>query len=515
MHAAEAATVLHRLSLPKKSQAELDARKNDVRIRDAVYSASLFRRGKELFALARLTEGKRILIVSPQRNPGEGFSGTAGRGDGFAFKSCPLTGDNAAALREAFPWTAPVSLADRQTTLGCGDRLGRATPGHLRALRKYRVSPVLAQQSVRELSLTGRTFQSVVDDAAFLVFQCGYTDGYGADGDHLKTLDRITQALDGGMTMITLDLSDVMKPKAALFNAARVEREFRKLSASLRAAVRNEYAGRSFSLRGPAGKAEVSLDDRTARLCAVMYGPALRFAVRAHEWLVRKRGKGRFDLEISIDETTTPTPPSHHLFVIRELIRRGVTVSSLAPRFTGEFQKGVDYAGDTVEFGRQLAAHVVVAQTHGDYKISVHSGSDKFSIFAIAGRVTGGRLHVKTAGTSWLEAVRLIAAKAPSLYRKFHDIALKRLEDARKLYHITPDLSRIPLLSTLRDEALPALMDQDAPRQVLHVAYGFILADPRLRAEFFNRLDEFEEDYYGMLERHFTRHLEALGVPRR
>ncbi len=92
---------------------------------------------------------------------------------------------------ELFPFTKPVSLREHKITIGTGDRLGVATPGHIRAVQKFRVRPVLAQQSVRENTQTGRSFKEVVSDAAWAVFQENYQDGYGADGDHLKSLEEI------------------------------------------------------------------------------------------------------------------------------------------------------------------------------------------------------------------------------------------------------------------------------------------------------------------------------------
>ena len=197
------------------------------------------------------------------REPGAGFEGAAGRSDDLAFKACPLSAANARSLRAAFPWAAPISLADRKTTFGCGDRLGRATPGHLRAVRKHRVSPVLAQQSIRELTLTGRTFQGVVDDATFLVFQSGYTGGYGADADHLKTLEHIAMALDCGMTMITLDLSEVMRPRMAALPDPELDVEFARLPAPVQARTLKAYAGRQFDVEGAAGRATVQVAART------------------------------------------------------------------------------------------------------------------------------------------------------------------------------------------------------------------------------------------------------------
>jgi hypothetical protein len=121
-------------------------------------------------------------------------------------------------------------------------------------------------------------------------------------------------------------------------------------------------------------------------------------------------------------------------------------------------------------------------------------------------------VHVKTAGTSWLEAVRAIAVADPALYRAMHAKAFAVLPDALKLYHITPKLERIPDLATLADGDLPALMNQDDARQLIHVTYGGLLNAPDIRDRFFNALDDGEEVYYGLLQKHFEKHLSTLGL---
>ena len=104
----------------------------------------------------------------------------------------PLDHDSAAYLRERFPFTAPTRVLGRPRSFGVGDRLGIAGPGHIRVFKKYHAAPVLAQQSMRELRLTGRTYRDVLDAATFAVFREDYRDGFGADGDHLKTLEEVS-----------------------------------------------------------------------------------------------------------------------------------------------------------------------------------------------------------------------------------------------------------------------------------------------------------------------------------
>jgi hypothetical protein len=203
--------------------------------------------------------------------------------------------------------------------------------------------------------------------------------------------------------------------------------------------------------------------------------------------------------------------------VASELIAGGVEITSLAPRFCGEFQKGIDYIGDINQFTVEFTQHVRIADYFG-YKISVHSGSDKFSVFPAVGRVTGGRYHLKTAGTNWLEAVRIIAAKNPQLYRRMHRFAVKHLDEARKYYHISADPANIPDIDKLSDSELPGLMDMIDSRQVLHITYGLLLlaknddGTNQFKDEIYDTLVKNENEYAAALVRHIGRHLSELGI---
>ena len=476
----------------------------------SVYADSIHKLGDAAVMMCRDDEKRFLLVVAKcEKCLPAGFEGDkTALSDGSVALCGALSAANAAALRQHFPWCAPQSLRNVRTTVGCGDRLGLATTGHILAAKKVQISPVLAQQSMRELTMTGRTFRNVVDDACFLVFAEDYRDGYGADGDHLKTIKDIDTALAVGMPMITLDLSDVMNAAAGDWDAAAVDKAFAELPAGLRNLVDAEYAGKNFVL---SDNVTVALDALTARRCAVMYTSALDFAFQVYEHLKAARGD-EFDLEISIDETSSPTLPGHHLFIVRELRRRGVEFSSLAPRFIGEFQKAVDYIGDLDEFDRQFRVHALIARNYGNYKISVHSGSDKFAVYPTVGRETRHYLHLKTAGTSWLEAVTVIAQNDPALYRDMHQCALDNVEAMLKLYHITADFNKIPAVSTLSDAELPALMEMPEARQLLHINYGPILTG-NLRERFFKAMHKFEDAYNARIEAHFDKHLTLLGVP--
>ena len=109
------------------------------------------------------------------------------------------------------------------------------------------------------------------------------------------------------------------------------------------------------------------------------------------------------------DETPQPTTLAEHWIIAEQCLTRGMKLVSLAPRYIGDFEKGVDYKGNLADFERSLADHVAVMEQLGPYKLSLHSGSDKLSIYTSFARITKGKWHVKTAGTSYLEMLRVVA----------------------------------------------------------------------------------------------------------
>ena len=204
-----------------------------------------------------------------------------------------------------------------------------------------------------------------------------------------------------------------------------------------------------------------------------------------------------------MDETDTPTSPAEHFFIASELQRLGVRVDGLAPRFIGDFEKGVDYIGDLAQFERDFSAHARIAHELGPYKLSIHTGSDKFSIYPIIHRHTGPLVHVKTAGTSWLEALRVTARRDIPLFREILALARARFPIDRASYHISGELENVP--SDPPDAELPALFEHFDTRQVLHVTFGSQL--DRFRDQLYAVLHTHEKDYEEVLEAHFDRHI--------
>jgi len=418
----------------------------------------------------------------------------------FALK-CPLDHGNAEALRAACPATAP-SVLDAPRSFGFGDRIGGsspATPWHIEACAGYDVAPVLAQQSVRENLKTGRTFESVMDDVTWAVLLSGYKKLWGADADHLKRLEEIDEAVRAGFTMFTIDPSD-------LIDDAADDDGDDVLARKLDALFENEGEKDGFisSYAGVEGA-----DEGDVARAGVKYLGAVRHAVEAYNRLLELKGKSNFNFELSIDETSTPTTALDHRIIAGELSRNGVELYSLAPRFTGRFEKGIDYIGSVDDFRVSLERHVAIARESGGYRLSLHSGSDKFSIYPAFGEITGGNFHVKTAGTSFLEAVKVAAMEDVDLFRRILALSVETFAENAASYDISADAGRVPDPAGLSsDDAVELMANDPDVRQVVHIAFGVILRTmgDELRA----LLRSKEEVYEKCIVAHLGKHLSLL-----
>jgi hypothetical protein len=214
------------------------------------------------------------------------------------------------------------------------------------------------------------------------------------------------------------------------------------------------------------------------------------------------------DVEVSVDEINVPTSALAHRFLATELRRLGVRLTGLAPRFPGAWRKGVDVAGDLDEIARAAALHARVAEDEGGHKVSVHSGSDKLAVYPLLASA-GGRWHVKTSGTSYLEALRVVAVTDPSLFRDVLAVAREALAGDRLTYAIA-ETAGVPEPATLSDAGLPELLDDADVRQCLHVTYGSVITDDGLAGPLRATLAAHAEAYAEALAAHLARHLDAL-----
>jgi hypothetical protein len=457
----------------------------------------------------------RLAVLAPADHPVlatfEGATGAAGE---HTLLVGPRSAANAVALRATLPWLRPMTLGLR-TSAGLGDRLGLATPGHLQAVRAVggRLAPIPAQQSIREMTRTGRSPQVVMDDAMWGVFMEGWQAGFGADADHLKNTTDIDNCLAAGYTFYTFDPGEHVDDLAETGSPAQVRERYESLPWDLLEDSPAALAARYLATPVQCEEHRIAFDQASLTRAAVKYGRAIAHVTTLYRHLERAAAGRAWEVEVSVDETEAPTSHVEHVYIATELRRLGVHWVSLAPRYIGRFEKGVDYIGDLAAFEADFAIHAAIARTLGPYKLSLHSGSDKFSIYAISARQTRGKVHLKTAGTSYLEALRTIAAFDAPFFRAIYRFARERYETDRASYHVSAQLDRAPGADDLPDSTLVTLLDQFDARQILHVTFGSVLTahtpegQKRFHDQFMALLRSHPDAYAANLKAHFIRHL--------
>lgn len=459
---------------------------------------------------------KYLVVAGDPETNLDDFTGQPISSDSIKSKLCELTQDNAHAIRARFEFTNPV-LIGKSDSYGLGDRLGNAGAAHLRAIRRSDFKPVLAQQSIRELERTGRTAREVMDAATWAVFQEGYHDGFGADGDHLKTARDIDLMVEAGYTMFTIDPSEYVVNGVKSMDEEELRKEYEALPWEELMDSPDTMLKRLLDL-------DIQLEGEYRMKPAreeilqgmVKYGGVINHTKKMADYISDTYPDHPAELELSVDETDEPTTLFEHYLVAGELNRLGVDLVSLAPRFCGDFEKGIDFKGDMDQFRREYIQHLAIAAMFGGYKLSIHSGSDKFSVYGVIGSINEGNVHVKTAGTSYLEALRTIAEADPDLFREILIFSMKRFQTDKKTYHISADPNRIPDPELLTAVELKGLLDDDDARQVLHVAFGSVLSGTlpeagEFKKRLMNSLEENEELHEYNLVRHFERHLNPFS----
>jgi hypothetical protein len=487
---------------------------------ELLYPRSMHRVGDQFMFLAREAGAKRLFVASSgelrHRLEGE----TSDEPGASPLRRCPLNHANAAVIRELFDFARPALLGTADS-FGFGDRLGLANPAHLRAVAGSGFRPVLAQQSIRELERTARSAEEVMDVATWAVLQEGFHEGFGADADHLKTFGDIDRTAAAGFTMFTIDPGEHVVNEADVLGFDELDDRADKLPWELLEDSRRDLVARYDGRRFEAGEGLVLEPQRVEVLRAIVkYGAAIAHVATMYRHLCSLLAAERFELEVSVDETEAVTTPFDHLLFATELERLGVRWVSLAPRFVGDFEKGIDFRGDLADFERSWRQHLAIAESFGGYKLSVHSGSDKFSAYRVIASVGRGSVHIKTAGTSFLEALRTIADREPALFREILDFAREVFESERQSYHVSAEPDRVPPSAELDDEDLVRLLDQEDARQVLHVSFGRVLTDagedgtPLFKDRLLDSLNRHESIQDRYLEAHFRRHLEPFVAAR-
>lgn len=407
-------------------------------------------------------------------------------------------------------------------SFGFGDRIGLATPGHVESMKRAGagIAAIFPQQSIREMFRTQRTPQQVMDDAMSAARKSGWTDVIGADADHLKTPDDVNVTAEVGFTFFTIDPSGNVDAHADDYSETELRTKFASIAGEI--SWLDRYQGRSVGL---STGATIELTEEACLRCAVKYGKAINHALSLAKHIdqVQTSANRKFEIELSVDETEQPTTLAEHFIIADQCKSGGMKLVSLAPRFIGDFEKGVDFKGDLTALDKSLADHAAIANELGPYKLSLHSGSDKVSMYESLARATQGRFHVKTAGTSYLEALRVVARHDEALFRRIIEFGRERYPTDKATYHVSATNEMVlppSQISSAHDlertylelwSEVPSGKGFTKPgRQILHCTFGSTLTHPEFGPLIRSVLETHLDTYTEVLADHFARHLQPL-----
>lgn len=405
-------------------------------------------------------------------------------------------------------------------SIGIGDRFAHEGRAQLEAFQDaaamgVHVVPVW-NKSHREHTIVKTVPADVRKEADAAVQALGWTGGYFCDADHigLKNVDLFLKACD----FYTLDVADFIgKPAASETVDAFVHKH-------------QKHTG---TLRIPGIAEQFKVTPEQVRTIAGKFLLASQEAGRIYRRIESVLGKGNFVTEVSMDEAQSAQTPLEMFFILAALADEKIPAQTIAPKFTGRFNKGVDYVGDLrqfeKEFGQDLDVISFAVQEFGlprNLKLSVHSGSDKFSIYGIIGKAIRARkagLHLKTAGTTWLEEIIGLAAAGGdglATAKDIYAVALSRFDELCAPYATVIDIrkDRLPSVDTVRSwdsNAFAGALRHDRTcrefnpdfRQLLHVGYK-VAAE--MGDRFLDALKRFEGEIArnvkeNLLERHIKR----------
>ncbi len=387
-------------------------------------------------------------------------------------------------------------------SFGIGDRFGHQGKAQLSALMKANeqgldITPVW-NKSNREHTIIGTTPADTRKEADDAVAACGYEGPYFVDADHigLSNVDAFIESSN----FFTLDVADFITRSA---EKADVDSFVKKYS---------RYIG-SIAIDGIDQNINVTAEQ--IGTIADKFLLAVREAGKIYRHIVHVKGEGNFITEVSMDETDQPQTPVEMFFILAAIADEGIPAQTVAPKFTGRFNKGVDYVGDVAGFAKEFEQDVaVVAFAVREFglpenlKLSIHSGSDKFSIYppiAETLKKFDAGLHIKTAGTTWLEeliGLAMAGGDGLSIAKEVYAQALPRFGELCGPYATVIDIDTTELptpeevdawdgqsfASALRHD--PACEQYNPSfRQLLHVGYK-VAAE--MGSRFLGALDTYE-----------------------
>lgn len=414
-----------------------------------------------------------------------------------------------------------MSLIIEKFSFGVGDRFAHQGKAQLAAIMKaaeqgVEVVPVW-NKSNREHQTIGSEVASCRAAADAAVEALGWQKAHYVDADHIN-LEIVGPFLDNS-NFFTIDVADAIGQPA---DEADVNAFVESVS---------DLIG-TISIPGIADPMELTRESiiKTAN----HYLKAVQLAGEIYRHIAEKNGEGSFVAEVSMDETDSPQTPPELLVILAAIAKEGIPVQTIAPKFTGRFNKGVDYVGDVAQFEKEFSDDVAVIAyaiekygLPGNLKLSVHSGSDKFSIYGPIRRVlerTGAGLHIKTAGTTWLEELIGLAEADGAGLELAKEVYAQAFENADALCApyatvIDIDSSQLPSPEDVSGwssaQYVNALRhDPNHPefnssfRQLLHVGYKIAA---KMGDRYLNMLVECEESISrNVTENLYERHLKPL-----
>ncbi len=482
-------------------------------IKYRAYESSIISDDKNWFFLIK-DDSKKFLCILSSEELLRKFDGETigvlkiGNSDLLVSKSY-LNFQNLKVMQNIFPHLYP-SFCGLKSSFGTGDRLGIVTPAHIKSFNNREIFPILCQQSVRELNKTERSWQEVLSDAVWGVFEAGYKNPFGADADHVKEIVNLDDAVKNGFTMFTIDPSDFILTGVSEEDKNRINEKYDAIAE--KEEIERLYLGKKITINGKV--MEFDLD--SLKFITISYLEAIKHVIKCYKFIIKNK-KDNFDFEVSMDEIDNAISPLAHLFIAGELQRNEVNFHNIALRYPGMWEKAVDYIGDIKEFREEIKMHAGIAKNLSGYKLSLHSGSEKFSVYKIFSEETESLFHIKTSGTSWLESLRTIAIKNPDLFKNIYDYAVKKYEEEKKSYHISTELSSIPDIGKLRKDKFANLLDLKECRQLLHVTFGAILTATKNGNHIFNNniyktLFTNEPLHYEYITKNIDRHLKLISI---
>ena len=407
--------------------------------------------------------------------------------------------------------------------MGIGDRFGHQGRAQLSAMIKAKklgvdITPVW-NKSNREHSIVGTKPGDVRIEADAAVKTCGWDGAYFVDADHIgfDNVDGFIESSD----FFTLDVADFISKEPG--------------QADLERFVENcgKYVG---LLAIPGIDKKFDVTEVLLEQIACKFLIAVQEAAKIYNRIAGVKGEGNFVTEVSMDETDEPQSPVELFFILAMVSQLGIPAQTIAPKFTGRFNKGVDYVGDAEQFAREFDEDVAViafaVKEFGicaNLKLSVHSGSDKFSIYPAMKdtmKKFDAGLHLKTAGTTWLEeliGLAMAGGDGLAMAKEVYAEAYGRFDELCKPYATVIDIDRNKLpapetVNQLDEQGYASMLRHDLScrqydinvRQLLHVGYKVA---SKMGSRYLDALVK-HEDVVGenVAENIFERHLKAVFI---